>query len=44
MPDLTNIAIVAVMDNLGNIHKINYETLENLPGAIKNPYSITIFG
>lgn len=44
MADYSNVNIVAVMDNSGELHLIDYETLANLPTSMANPYSVTIFG
>lgn len=44
MPSYSDVAIVAVLDNLGQLHEIDYEKLANQPSSIKNPYAITIFG
>lgn len=42
--NFSDITIVAVLDNNGELHKINYEQLANLPSAMKNPNALIIFG
>ena len=44
MPNYSNITVVAVLDNNGELHKINYEQLANLPSSMKNPHALIIFG
>lgn len=44
MATYSDVAIVAVLDNLGQLHEIDYEKLANQPSSIKNPYAITMFG
>lgn len=44
MADFSNVTIVAVLDNNGELHKINYEQLANLPSSMKNPHALIIFG
>lgn len=44
MPNYSNITIVAVLDDNGELHKINYEQLANLPSSMKNPHALIIFG
>lgn len=44
MPNYSDITIVAVLDNNGELHKINYEQLANLPSSMKNPHALIIFG
>jgi hypothetical protein len=44
MPNYSNITVVAVLDNNGELHKINYEQLANLPSSMKNPHALVIFG
>lgn len=44
MADYSNITVVAVLDSNGELHKINYEQLANLPSSMKNPHALIIFG
>lgn len=44
MPSYSNVTVVAVLDNNGELHKINYEQLANLPSSMKNPHALIIFG
>ena len=44
MQNYSNITVVAVLDNNGELHKINYEQLSNLPSSMKNPHALIIFG
>ena len=44
MLNYSNTTVVAVLDNNGELHKINYEQLANLPSSMKNPHALIIFG
>lgn len=44
MADFSNITIVAVLDNNGELHKIDFEQLANRPQSMKNPHALIIFG
>lgn len=44
MADYSKITVVAVLDSNGELHKINYEQLANLPSSMKNPNAIIVFG
>ena len=44
MEDFSNITIVAVLDNNGELHKIDFEQLANRPQSMKNPHALIIFG
>ena len=44
MADFSNITIVTVLDNNGELHKIDFEQLANRPQSMKNPHALIIFG